>query len=288
MTLLAIWLMMPALVVAAPQRIVSLTPSVTETLYAVGAGARVVGTTEFCDYPPAATRTAKVGGGLPKTVSIEAIVALRPDLVIAGADGQQPLVEQLERLGIQTLYLPTIGVEDALRMISVVGEEVGRTADARRVVDLNRKVIAGVAARVAGQARVRVFYQVWSEPLMTAGPHTFLSELIQLAGGQNIFEDVREDWPRVAPEQVVARAPEVILGADYEGANLSVEALRARPGWAAIPAVRHGRVVRLDGQRISRPGPRIGQSLLLVAEALHPEVDFSDLWAVANAVFQQP
>jgi iron complex transport system substrate-binding protein len=134
-------------------------------------------------------------------------------------------------------------------------------------VERVRRAVTGVPAA----ERPRVFYQVWDRPLMTAGPESFVGELIETAGGRNVFADVGSLYPRVSPEAVIRRDPDVILAPDHHGEPVSAEMLAARPGWEAIRAVRRRRVHTIDGDLVSRPGPRLVQGLEIIARLLHPE-----------------
>lgn len=258
---------------AAPARIVSLAPSVTETLFAIGAGPRVVGVTTFCNYPPAADALPEVGGMTAKTISVEAIVDLTPDLVIAGADSQQPVVEALGQLGIPAVVLAPKSFEEVYASIEQAGYLTGNAPGAAAVVADMRARVEAVTAAVAGipaEERPTVFYEVFDEPLMTAGPGTFIGQMIALAGGESIFADASEDYPEVSAEAIVERDPDVILGPDSHADKLTPELVAARPGWGELGAVRAGRVHLLDGDIASRPGPRLADALEAVARALHP------------------
>ncbi|MBX0328241.1 cobalamin-binding protein [Oscillochloris sp. ZM17-4] len=259
---------------AAAQRIVSLAPSVTETLFAVGAGPQVVGDTSYCDYPPDADALPEIGGFSAKTISVESIVALSPDLVIGGSAAQAPVAEALAAVGIPTLIFEPKTFEDVYSNIQQIGYVTGHVADAEAVVTTMRERVAKVEATVAGipaEQRPTVFYEVFDEPLMSAGPGTFIGQMIGLTGAASIFADATEDYPQVSAEAVIDRDPAVILGPSSHGDKLTAEQVAARPGWENIGAVRAGRIYLIDGNMVSRAGPRLADALEAMAAALYPE-----------------
>lgn len=256
-----------------PQRVVSLLPSNTEILFAVGAGPQVVGVTDFCDYPPQVRGLARVGGIVPGSLSLERVVSLAPDLVLSGGRLQQPVIEALERLGIPVFALEPRTIEGVYDNIRRVGRLTGHVEQAEAVVQAMQRRLEAVrraVADLAPQQRVRVFYEVWDNPLMTAGPGTFIGQLIELAGGINVFGDLRQDWPQVSLEELVRRNPDVILGPATRGSALVLDELRRRPGWQDLRAVQSGRVHLLEDNLVSRPGPRLVEGLEQVARALYP------------------
>ena len=262
-------------IAAVPGRIVSLAPSNTEILFAVGAGAEVVGVTKYCNYPAEAQSREQIGGFSAKTISIEKIVALKPDLVVAGDESHQPVIDALVELGIPVVALKAGTFEDVYRNIELVGQVTGHDEQAREVVKDMRQRVDAVVANVAGipQAeRPRVFWEVFDEPLMTAGPSTFIGQMIDLAGGVNVFADLAEEYPEISVEEVVRRNPAVIMGPNSHGDKLTPELIAQRPGWAGIAAAQAGRIVLIDGDIASRPGPRLPEALESIAAGLHPEV----------------
>ena len=256
-----------------PQRIVSLLPSLTEMVFAVGAGDRVVGVTTFCTYPEDAGSRMKVGGYVPSSMSLERIVGLRPDLVLSSGDLQMPAVQQLRQLGLRVEIVAAPDVAGTLEGIRRVGALVGRSSEAEAVVAGLQAELEDLKQRfgeIPREKRPRVFYEVWHDPLMTAGGGSFISELIELAGGNSLFHDVEREYFQVSFEEVVARRPEVILGAEIQGGMGDLDTLTEQPGWRDLPAVKEGRIFAIDGDIVSRPGPRLGQALRLMAERLHP------------------
>lgn len=257
-----------------PQRIISLLPSNTEILFAVGADDQVVGVTSFCNYPPEATTRQQVGGITNRSLSIETIVALEPDLVLASGS-QDKIIPPLEQAGLTVIALKPATLTDIYANIELVGSVTGHLDQATTLTTNMRRRVETVSAKVAAIApdqRLMVFYEVWDDPLMTAGPNTFTGQIVEIAGGNNIFSDVSEDWPQVSAEIIVDRDPEVILGPDSHGDALVAEKIAARPGWANVAAVKTGRVYLLDGDAVSRPGPRIVNILEEIARDLYPDL----------------
>ncbi len=260
---------------AVPRRIVSLAPSNTEVLFAAGAGDQVVGVTKYCNYPPEAQTREQVGGFSADTISVETIVALEPDLVLAIGESQRPVIEALEQVGIPVVALTANTFDDVYANIEQVGQLTGHQEQATQVVmEMQKRVdtVTTVVTAIPPEERLPVFWEVWDEPLMTAGPSTFVGQAIELAGGVNIFADVTEDYPQVSAEEVVKRNPAVILGPDTHGDKLTTEQVIQRPGWDQIEAVREGHIHLIEGDIVSRPGPRLAEGLEAVARALYPDL----------------
>ena len=197
-----------------PIRIVSLLPSHTEILYAVGAGKQMVGCTTFCNYPAETEQLEKVALSNPGSVSLETLVALKPDLIFLGGDYQRRLAEQLTKLKIPVLSFESQSVADIERSIRGISLSTGHTQAGEELIAKIKKEIKAVQKRVEPyqkQGPPRVFYQVWDQPLMTAGPASFIGELIDLIGAENIFDDMKIAYPQVSEETLIVRNPDVIL-----------------------------------------------------------------------------
>lgn len=245
-----------------PQRIVSTAPSVTEILFALGLGRRVVGVSDADDYPPGEIRgKARVGGVI---LNAERILALRPDLVVGVAGLQQGQLERLIRLGLPVLAVEARSLDETFAQIRLLGRVTGSAPAAEQLLAGLRARTAEVQRRVRGRPDPRVYVEIWDQPLQTAAAGTFIDDLVRRAGGRNLFADLR-GWPQVAPEAVIRRDPEVIL-LTYPGR----QRLLVRPGWAQVSAVRRGRVHELDAGLVSRPGPRLVDGLEQIARLLHP------------------
>lgn len=251
-----------------PQRIVSLAPSVTETLYALGQDEKIVGDTDYCDYPPAATRKPHVGAVL--NPSIERIVSLKPDLVIGIAEAnRRETADQLARLGIPLYGLSDKSLDDVLKSIRDLGRLLDCPSQAAALASgLDDRVLA-VERRVAGQAEPRVLFVTWYQPLITVGSHSFVADVIRRAGGRSISDDLPGEWPRLSIEAVLARRPDIILLPKSHAYTPSLDELRHLPGWRDLAAVKAGRVYFIS-DTIVRPCPRLVDSLEEVAAILHP------------------
>lgn len=265
-----------SLSLAAPAaRIVSLSPEATEALYAIGAGSLMVGDTSYCDYPAEALALPKIGGFSADTISVEKIVALRPALVVTAGTLHQAVEAALARLGIPYFaYLPTsfAAIEDSMTALGALAglPEKGRAAAAALGSALGK--IRALTAPLPDSRRPGVFWQVYDEPLMTCGADSFPHQVLELAGGRDIFADLPGPWPVVSAEEVLRRAPQFILSPDDMGDKVDAARLAARPGWASIPAVRDKKIALLPANLVSRAGPRIAEGVLAALKALHPEL----------------
>lgn len=255
---------------AAPQRIVSLAPSNTEVLYALGLGARVVGVTEFCNYPPEAKEKPKVGGF--SKIDLERVVGLNPDLVLATNIHAKSIVPELEKRGITVVVVEPKNINDVLAKITFIGKLTGASDSAAKLTAQMQARIDAVTSKVATvKTKLRVFYEI-DKSLYTPGPGSFIDDMITKAGGINIAADAKGSYVQLTPEAIIAKDPEVILLGDMLFGE-SPESVKARPGWANISAVKNGRIVPIPNEDvISRPGPRIVEGLELIARALYPDL----------------
>jgi iron complex transport system substrate-binding protein len=255
-----------------PARIVSLVPSVTEVMYALGAEDRLVGRTDYCDFPPAAASKPSVGGMI--NPSLEHVVGLKPDLVVATDEGnREETIQQLRRLGVPVYLVHATRVSEMLQMIVHVGELTGRTAAVPALVVQITRRIEAVKTAVRPFAPPRVLYVLWPDPLIVPGRQAHLTEMIELAGGRSITADDGEAYPRFSLEAAVARAPEVIILADHAGGGSS--AGKASPEkWkrlTSVPAIKAGRIHSVDLGVLHRYGPRVADGLEILARIIHPE-----------------
>lgn len=262
-----------------PERIVSLAPSNTEILFAVGAGDRVVGVTNQCNYPYNFSAWVEAGNmssvGDYWTPNIEAIVALKPDLIIA-AFAQEEVVNRLRGMGYKVLVLDPENINDVLRDILLVGRATDRGVEAAVLVNDLRRRIDLVVSKVSGAARPKVYYEVWYDPIWSVGSESWENELIEMAGGTNIFADQKLKYFQASSEAIIERNPDVIILPMGHGAGPpfwgSLDQVRSRPGWNLISAVQKDRIYTIDADIISRPGPRIVDALETLAEIIHPEL----------------
>ena len=254
-----------------PDRVVSLSPATTETVFALGAGRRLVGGTDADDHPPEAAALPDVATF--QGVAIEKVVTLEPDVVLAAGDlGQRPAADRLRSLGIAVVVLQPRTVDEILEMIRLVGRAVGAGREAEALTTRMKARIAQISQATAALRRPRVFYELGAEPDiygLTDGSYT--ADLVRLAGGDPITTGSATD-ARMPLERLVAVDPEVIVLGD---ANYGVtpEAVRRRPGgWRRMTAVRTGAIRPVDDILVTRPGPRLAQGLAELARAVHPDV----------------
>src|SRR5437660_1654263 len=254
---------------APPKRIISLVPSVTEILYALHAEHLLVGVTDFCDFPPEARRQPKVGGMVAP--SLEAIVALRPDLVIATNEGtREDTFTQLSRVGVPVYLVAAHHVADATSLIRRLGELTRREHAAGPLMAGLERRIEAVKKAVLPLGRPRVLYVLWPEPLIVPGREAIVTELIQLAGGRSLTAEDADAWPRYSLEAAVAKSPEVILFANH-GAGTGPVSMEKWQRLASLPAVKAGRLHSVAGDLMHRYGQRSVDGLEQLARAIHPE-----------------
>jgi len=263
-----------------PQRIISLAPSNTEILFALGLGDRVVGVTDFCDYPPQAEGIESVGSPYPG-FSMETIVDLEPDLVIVVQTKgiseleatQKELVDQLEGLGIAVVAINPSSLDKIISDIQLIGKIGGVEEKGSELVAQMQSRIDAVLAKTEEAPRPWVFYDLFpSDPsgLYTAGPGSFIDALMVMAGGENVVESPG-DWVSLSHEELVNLDPEIILLGDGSQ-DISVDIVNTLPGWQELSAVKEGRVYIINNDLVTRPGPRIVDGLEELANALHPEL----------------
>jgi len=254
-----------------PQRFVSLAPSNTELLFALGLGDKVVGVTDFCDYPEEAKAIEKVGGIEP---NLEKVVSLAPDLVLA-IGGNPDLVSKLDGLGITVLVLNPSDLEGIYRDIELVGRAAWVGEEAKALVAEMQKQLEAIIAKTKGLTdRPKVFYELDatdpSKPY-TPGPGTWHDDFMKLAGGINVASDAKMQWVQFSTEEIIAQDPEIIVLGDANY-GMTAEMVKERPGWEVIAAVGNDRIYPIDDNLISRPGPRIIDGLEALVRIIHPEL----------------
>jgi ABC-type Fe3+-hydroxamate transport system substrate-binding protein len=246
---------------SSPRRIVSLIPASTELLFAIGAGGSVVGRTTWCDYPPAAAAVASLGDGI--SPNLEAVIGARPDLVILYNSGQNgAAAARLRDLGIPTLRLNTDLLRDVGRVARLLGRATGRERSADSLAAGFTRALEQATPSAPGR-RPTVLLLVWEQPPMTLGRGSFLSELVERAGGANLFEDVATPDAPISIEAVAARDPDFILTTSDGPA-----AFASRPEWQAVRAVRERRFLHVSGSEFNRPSPRAPQAVRELARLI--------------------
>ncbi|KAF0194719.1 MAG: iron complex transport system substrate-binding protein [Bacillota bacterium] len=251
----------------AAERIVSLAPTNTEFLFALGLGDKTVGVTDWCNFPQEVSSKEKVGGF--SKPSVEKIVSLKPDLVVA-ASLHKDVVEQLEILKIPVIVLNAKSISEVLANADLLGKVTGAGKAADEVKSRINTILKQVDDKVktlSAEQKPVVYYEVWHDPIMTAGPNTFINELLTRAGGINLAVGAPTNYPTYSLEELLARQPEVMF---YGHAVETVEQVLARTNWSSIPAIGNARVYLVNEDLILRAGPRIGEGLLELAKHLHP------------------
>ncbi|HEY0545249.1 MAG TPA: cobalamin-binding protein [Pyrinomonadaceae bacterium] len=250
------------------ERVVSLAPNLTEIVYAVGAGKRLVGDTSYCDYPPEAKEVAKVGDTM--TPNIESIIALHPQLVLVSTASQlEAFTRQMEQQHIPIYVTDPHDLEGVFRTIQTLGEILGEKDRAAQLVSDLRGRAGAVEAAVKSSKPVTVFYQVSPKPLYTAGRDSYITDVIRRAGGKSVTAEVAGAWPKFSDESALASEPEAIIMASFDSMNK--EGLEIADSLKKSPAAKNGRVYGINGDYLSRPGPRLVNGLEEIARKLHPD-----------------
>ncbi len=265
---------------APAQRIVSLAPSCTQIVYAIGQGSKVVGVTTYDDYPYnfsawAAAGNMTIDGGYG-TPNMEAIASLRPDLILTDSINDASL-PSLRNLGYNVVVLNPSTISGICNDITLVGTATGAQTQANAVATNKTNTINDISAKIAGlkEAPMKVFYEVWTPPLMTAGSTTWINDVISKAGGANIFANETDQFPTVASETVVSLNPDAIFLPTEMGQTPfygSVSQVEAQPGWNTISAVKNSHVYVIDGDLFSEAGPRVADCVYAVAADLYPQL----------------
>ena len=245
-----------------PTRIVSLGASATEILFAVGAGEQVVARTDFCNFPPEASKIPSIGGFDGKTFSLESIISCKPDFVVLFKVMHDHLIEPLEKYGISYYVSDANTIEDVLKEITEIGKITGHEENALALVEEIQSSIENLSLI----SNKTVYWEVWNAPYMTIGGTSFINELITKAGGKNIFADVEQSYPAVNEESIIARNPDVIF--IPSDSPVTVEDVKNRSGWQDISAVKNNRIFKIDADITSRSGPRIKEAILLINDFL--------------------
>ncbi len=256
---------------ANPGRIISLAPGITETLYALGLADKIVGVTTFCDWPNQARRKKRIGGFT--NPSIEKVVSLKPDLILATADGnRKETVLQLERLGLPVYVLNPADTEGILKSILRVGEVTDQMSAAKSLVTALRKRLKNIDAQIKNKKKPRVFFQIGLEPVISAGAGTLINEAIERAGGINVAGQSAARYPRYSAEGITAARPDIILIAPMSGDKKFKAGKTFWNKLSMVPAVKNGRIYSVDTDLISRASPRMIDAIEQMALIFHPEI----------------
>jgi len=249
-----------------PHRLICLLPSVVDDVYALGAGSDVIAVSDYTKYPSEAARKPSIG--IPLTPSIETIVSLHPDLVIASADSnREETIRQLEQVGVTIFVLNPHGIEGILSSISSLGEAIGREDAATHLVSQLRDRLDAVRSRVKDKPVLTVFLPIWYDPIITIGKHAFITEIIAAAGGKSITEEIPQEWPQISLETMIERKPDALVL--VQGSRMSIADVENRPGWKTLTAIRNHHVYIVD-DRMELPSPVAFDALEDLARQLHP------------------
>lgn len=249
---------------ALPERIVSLNPATTELFFALGAGDRLVGRTHFDLYPSAAQAVTDMGSAIPPNV--ESVLGARPDLVtLYASNANRDAAARLHAAGVPTLTLRIDHISDFRRAVEILGRVTGDTGRARLVVDTVTRTLERVRTAMEGKPRLTAFWKAWDSPVIAIGGGSFLSELVDIAGGRNIYGDDPRPAFDVTIEDVVRRDPDVVFAGPESAGRF-----RAAPAWRALRAVREGRILIVDTMLVGRPGVRLGEAAVSLARLMHP------------------
>lgn len=258
---------------AAVNEIVSLMPSATEIIFSLDLEEKLIGVTDYCDYPGQAMEKPSMGGFADP--DIEKVVALEPDLVIVSSLNQNK-VERLGEMGIESMVLTPQTIEEIYDSIDLIGALAGGEDEAKSLIQEMEERIGKVEEKVAEvteDEKVGVYYELYAETLTTVGTDSVIHEIIGRAGGNNIFSDIDDEYPQVSEENVVERNPEVILFPEAHGTEEhAAERFKERPAWEEISAVKNGRLHAVDVDIFSNPGPRVVKAIEKGAELFYPEV----------------
>ncbi|MEP6493108.1 MAG: helical backbone metal receptor [bacterium] len=248
----------------APERIVSLNPTTTEILFAIGAGKRLVGRSQYDTFPDSANSVPSLG--LALRPNVEAIIATKPDLVILYAsDDNRPAFDRLRQAGIKTVAFKLDSIEQFRRDTRILGRLTGDSARAFTLVDTVSATLERVRVATASLPHPTVFLPVWDKPVIAIGGGSFMSELLDIAGARNVYGMVHTPSVTVAMEDVVAKNPDIVM----TGAA-SAEKMRTTATWQTVPAVRAGHVLVLDLDRTTRPSVQLGEAAVAIAKLIHP------------------
>jgi iron complex transport system substrate-binding protein len=253
-----------------PRRIISLAPNITEILFSLGLDQEIVGVSIHCNFPERAKSKVQVGSYI--SLDFEKIIFLKPDLIIAtGAGNTRDMVERLEKIGVPTYVIFPKNFDDVLKSIHHLGQVVGQEKEAMDIIQGMKRRSQRVIELTKDLPRPKVFLQIGEAPIVTVGKGSFADDLLHLAGGENIAGKEKEMYPRLGMEEILRRAPEVILISSMNPKAEYHKIFQEWARWKIIPAVRDGRIRLIDSDLIDRPSPRIIDGLEEMARILHPQ-----------------
>lgn len=253
-----------------PERIVSLSPAATELLAEAGAISQIAARTDFCDYPQEVLQIESVGGFDGKSISQEKLLSFSPDLVCLTSGMHDYLTEFLENQKINFYILSQNSVSMILNDILTLGEITGNSETAQKNVQKITGRLNKIKSKTENLPKVSVYWEIWDSPLMSIGKNSFITELISLSGGKNIFDSINSDYPLVSEEEILFKNPDVII---FSSENINGKTkIQNREGWKNLSAVKEQKIFPLDTNFITRPGSRIAESIEMLLKIFHPEI----------------
>lgn len=253
------------------KRIISLAPSITEILFALGLNEEIAAVTNFCDYPEAVLKKPRIGGFI--NPSIEKIVSLKPDLIIATRDGNRwETIHRLSDLGFTVYLIRPKSFSGVMKAIHHIGVMVGREEESRKIIVNMISKKEEIATRTKSLPKPKVFFQIGYAPIMTVGRETLADDLIRLAGGNSISRDESVSYPLYSVETIISKGPEIIIMSSMESKRDYLNLVKKWQNWTSIPAVKKNAIYVVDSNLVDRPTPRIVEGLEALAKMIHPEV----------------
>lgn len=258
-----------------PKRIISLAPSITEIVYFIGLGDRLVGVTRFSYYPEEAKKKPKVGSY--SEINVESVIMLKPDLVIGTADGNKRSdVEMIEEAGIPVYVINPKNLDGILHSIEEIGEVCGVAVRAKGLVSNLRQRMRSIQERLKGAERPIVLLVINMKPVISVGPNTMHNDLISISGGRNMIKSKSVAYPKISMEEIIRAGPDIILLSSMERGGQFEKAKRGWLRWPTLPAVRKGNIYLIDSDLIDRASPRIINGLEEMAKLIHPEIKWDE------------
>ena len=250
-----------------PQRIISLSPSATEILFAIGAQNQIAARSDFCDFPENAKNIPSVGGFDGKTLSIEKILSFSPDFVYLTNGMHNYLIPFLQKHNIAYYISVADSIQTVLQEITEIGKITEHQLQAQKLCNQIKQDLQKIAEQNKSKPKVTVYWEVWTPPYMSAGKNSFINEIITYAGGINIFSDIEQPYPVVSEEAILMRNPQIIIIPNSTVGGTA--AITSRKNWQNISAVKNNKIYSVDTNIISRPGPRISQAIELISNCIY-------------------
>ena len=250
-----------------PQRIISLSPSATEILFAIGAQNQIAARSDFCDFPENTKNIPSVGGFDGKTLSIEKILSFSPDFVYLTNGMHNYLIPFLQKHNIAYYISVADSIQTVLQEIAEIGKITDHQLQAQKLCNQIKQDLQKIAEQNKSKPKVTVYWEVWTPPYMSAGKNSFINEIITYAGGINIFSDIEQPYPVVSEEAILMRNPQIIIIPNSTVGGTT--AVTSRKNWQNISAVKNNKIYSVDTNIISRPGPRISQAIELISNCIY-------------------